>query len=286
MFMSFKQLALFSAVSLALSCGGDEAAAPTTAYDVQVGVDVFDAGPITLDIVMPDTSNTEEDTAEEQTKYKPCQENKDCDSELCVLTQNGKVCTEQCITNCPQGFSCSTVTPLGADPITVCVPKYLSLCFPCKEDIDCTTVSGALQSYEGTKCVMSASGASFCAGPCDADVDCPTDFKCNTVEIEGKSYNQCVPESGECKCSVLAESIGAISACSSKNEFGVCTGTVKCADGELTVCNAATPAAEVCDGKDNDCDNTTDEFDGDDNSCAKKNEWGECKGTRVCQQGE
>jgi len=47
--------------------------------------------------------------------------------------------------------------------------------------------------------------------------------------------------------------------CSVSNEFGTCSGWRACVDGGLAECDAATPAKEVCDGVDNDCDGQTDE---------------------------
>jgi hypothetical protein len=49
--------------------------------------------------------------------------------------------------------------------------------------------------------------------------------------------------------------------CSRENQFGACAGTERCDAriGDWVDCSAAVPAAEACDGLDNDCDGQTDE---------------------------
>ena len=117
--------ALLCALLLA-ACGEDGTAAPE-ATDIGTQLPettiVLDSGG-SLDIGQPDVEEEEEEV-----EYLNCTENAECEFDLCVLTQQGKVCTEPCITECPKGFSCNSVTPLGSDPVTVCIPKQLSLCF-------------------------------------------------------------------------------------------------------------------------------------------------------------
>ena len=52
---------------------------------------------------------------------------------------------------------------------------------------------------------------------------------------------------------------GLAQACHVTNGFGTCNGTETCRDGALVGCTASTPADEVCDNQDNDCDGQTDE---------------------------
>ncbi|MDP6935735.1 MAG: MopE-related protein, partial [Myxococcota bacterium] len=56
---------------------------------------------------------------------------------------------------------------------------------------------------------------------------------------------------------LIDEGIASVT-CTQDNEAGTCTGTERCVGGAM-VCDAATPAVEVCDGLDNDCDGEADE---------------------------
>ena len=52
----------------------------------------------------------------------PCDENTDCKSGYCVPSKQGvNLCTDVCIENCPDGFSCQLVTLGSADPTFLCV---------------------------------------------------------------------------------------------------------------------------------------------------------------------
>ena len=57
----------------------------------------------------------------------------------------------------------------------------------------------------------------------------------------------------------LPEAEGFSTVCYSQNEFGTCFGERRCQSSVLTACNAVAPAAEICDGKDNDCSGGVDE---------------------------
>jgi len=110
--------------------------------------------------------------------------------------------------------------------------------------------------YEGIQCISNGPAGSFCGGVCETSDDCPDDFDCQ--EVDGPT-RQCVPSSGECACSSLAESVGASTECYVEDEGGNrCTSAIQCSEGTLTECLASAPTAESCDGEDNDCDGETD----------------------------
>ena len=77
---------------------------------------------------------------------------------------------------------------------------------------------------------------------------------------------------GECTCSKAAidaqlETHCVVVAKDAKGqEVGACKGTRSCKKAGLTACSAPSPAIEVCDGDDNDCDGKTDESGCDDNN--------------------
>ncbi|HIA04378.1 MAG TPA: hypothetical protein EYN66_21210, partial [Myxococcales bacterium] len=242
------------AVVLAGSCS-DTATAPGQLGDANEVLDAIGGAEI------PQVPDAEPDVQEEP-NYQTCDEAADCDSTWCVLTQNGSVCTEPCIENCPKGYKCKSTVSGGSDPISLCLPAYLSLCFPCTEDTDCSNIPGALIPYEGAKCISQGAKGGFCGGACDSDDACPTDFSCKEVQVGESDTNttmQCVPDAGTCSCSPLAESLGATAQCYADNEMGRCFGGVTCKEGELTTCDAVPAFDEICDGLDNDCDEDTDE---------------------------
>lgn len=49
-------------------------------------------------------------------------------------------------------------------------------------------------------------------------------------------------------------------ACSNANQYGTCYGSEYCSNGNWIGCNAPLPEEEVCDGEDNDCDDSVDEY--------------------------
>lgn len=71
------------------------------------------------------TDNTDDDPLVEPIEDLglPCGENLDCKSEYCVETPSGGVCSQECVTECPEGWNCKAVTSLaGPDLLFLCVP--------------------------------------------------------------------------------------------------------------------------------------------------------------------
>ena len=52
---------------------------------------------------------------------------------------------------------------------------------------------------------------------------------------------------------------GASTACKVGSDVGMCSGTRKCTESGLSLCDAPSPSAEICNGKDDDCNGQTDE---------------------------
>ncbi len=126
-------------------------------------------------------------------------------------------------------------------------PEPSTLCLPCVEDADCG-LAPCLE-YGGT--------GRFCGEACSVEAPCPSGFNC--------SSGQCRSTTGICNCTPLALETRASTVCSRSNEAGACLGERTCEADGLTECTAAEPAADLCDGLDNDCDGDTDDIACDDN---------------------
>ena len=200
----------------------------------------------------------------------PCHENSDCEAGYCIEGPDGYFCTEECFEDCPEGWFCKGVSGFGADLVFLCVPKSKKLCYPCSNDGQC----GA-----GGSCVEMA-GGNYCSFICDDKEFCPAHFTC--TEMEGESGAFCTPDSGSCECTSKNE--GEIRPCTLSNDFGTCMGFETCdpASG-WEDCNAPEPAAEDCDGLDNDCDGEFDEELPKGEECTKEEEGiGTCAGVNLC----
>ncbi len=199
----------------------------------------------------------------------PCIGNDDCESGVCIQGPQGPQCTMTCVDSCPDGYACQAVVNIVPDVIFVCVPTGLKLCAPCQVDAQC----------QGGVCA-DIGGGKFCTRPCDQEA-CPTGFVCLEQDGPG-SLRLCVPANGACDCT--EDNAGAVRPCERSNEFGTCVGEETCDPQSGWVgCDAKEPAAEVCDGIDNDCNGVADDGLPTGESCDNTVEGvGTCTGIRVC----
>jgi len=126
------------------------------------------------------------------------------------------------------------------------------LCLPCFEDADCALY------LEGSRCMSHGDEGSFCGIPCEGELDCPASHVC-VSEDEPDSPGQCVLADGVCECSEFAISEGLETFCEVSNTHGNCSGVRQCTVEGLSECGAPIPAAETCDGLDNDCSGVIDD---------------------------
>ena len=204
----------------------------------------------------------------------PCVTNTQCVSGWCVQTDAGPTCTRTCIDECPEGWGCVGVTNTGGDATFICMPSVTRLCEPCTTDGQCG--AGICATYaEGQACTR----------PCGDQEPCPDGFDCVDPPDRGPAAatsRQCVPVTGSCTCS--QKNHGTIRPCGSENEYGTCFGSQTC-DGQTgwAPCSASAPAAEICDGLDNDCDGIADEgLTPPEQVCAITNDAGTCTGDWAC----
>ncbi len=181
----------------------------------------------------------------------PCQTDSQCQSSFCqALPGQPATCMHRCEDICTPDQQCESLGALN-DPRYTCVPAKTAVCKPCTTSSDCP--------YPGDIC-YTLNSQTVCGQDCSYDFTCPTGYTC-TDETEVSSnvaHKQCVPASGSCDCTTYTA--GQTRGCQVKNSFGTCNGTEVCApnDGGWVGCTARTPAQEVCDGIDNDCNGLVD----------------------------
>ena len=208
-----------------------------------------------------------------------CTTDTDCASGMCAATPAGTICTQKCVTSCPEGYSCVNTTESPALPSYLCVPEPDTLCMPCASAAECTTASDP-----GVLCMPAGPGlGSFCGATCSEAKPCPSGYECWPVVLPGGGQsNQCRPATGKCSCSPAAIANGASTPCAKVNEFGTCQGVRTCTQTGLSTCQAVEPAPEGCNGKDDDCDGETDEGFGLGGACDGTDPDSCASGTFVC----
>jgi hypothetical protein len=196
----------------------------------------------------------------------PCQDNSDCMSGLCVDHLGGRVCSQFCQEECPNGFECLQVAAGGSDLVYACVSPHPRLCRPCSSDQDCATGEG-----QENRCLSYPGEGSFCGSVCGGGKICPQGFTCkDALSVSGTVVQHCVSNSGTCPCSSTSVELALSTPCFIENDFGHCEGVRVCTSDGLTPCDAKEPKPEECNGLDDDCDGDADEQTcNDSNPCTK-----------------
>jgi hypothetical protein len=211
--------------------------------------------------------------------YAPCLTGADCYSGYCVQTLDGKRCTVVCDEECPEGFQCQAGME-GPDPIFLCMPINLEICRPCKANADC--LAEGFNQY--LLCVPYGPEGAFCS-PNHGWFACPEGYEAKaTVDTSGAQVEACILTAGECACHQWQIDQLAATNCHVENDWGKCIGERVCTAAGLSDCSAETPAAELCNAHDDDCDGDVDEeIDGGD--CLVLSPFGACPGTETCVGG-
>ncbi len=240
-------------------CGGNDL---TPVY----GTDEFNAsgdsawadGSGQAEVTIPDLRREDDPSPQPGTFFWPCYTDDDCLDGLCVESLSAFVCTQTCQEDCPLGWRCQTPSHLGQDT-HFCFPPNGSLCRPCLHDADCQP---SLES-DGA-CVTYGASGQFCASACESSGDCPEDYACRATDlVDGTTRFMCVLESGTCGCAKKYGNQVLATSCMVENAAGQCLGQRQCTGGVLSACDAKVPAAESCNGLDDDCDGEVDEGPGD-----------------------
>ena len=214
---------------------------------------------------------------------KPCSNNADCTSGFCISTAKGDVCTELCLTSCPNDWRCAQIAS-STGTVSICKPRFDTLCDPCGVDADCN-LAGGLDNV----CLGYGGKGSFCGAICQpTKKDCPDGYSCEeaTDPITGDNSYQCIPTSGQCTCSAAAIQKQAFTVCWKTNVLGKCIGGRSCGAFGLSECSAKLPEEETCNGIDDDCNGFTDEGLGA-VKCSKANSFGVCFGDSTgCVKGQ
>ncbi|MSQ84432.1 MAG: hypothetical protein EXR77_16380 [Myxococcales bacterium] len=200
----------------------------------------------------------------------------------CVPTAAGSVCAAPCLSGqpCPPDSACVTLP--GADTVstdddkTVCAPKWPHLCDPCTTATTCGLAASKAGSCAGAD-VDAGSKGFFCSSGCSDDSNCSASHQCGAgTDSDGVKGLFCLPKSGVCTCSDTAITKGLVTSCASATTLAdgtviSCVGVRTCtaATGMLSACSATVPKTEVCNGLDDDCNGSIDEFINcdDDNPC-------------------
>ncbi|MFO0746289.1 MAG: MopE-related protein [Myxococcota bacterium] len=259
--------------------GGDSAVA--TDIFVPVDVPTFDSAADSAADAADSADSAPADVVIQPHQFgAPCVGNADCNSGYCVPGPHGDVCTQTCTSDCPADFDCRLIDGT-VDVVYLCVPRVGEAVRAVPRG---RPVPGqALRRHRRRGPLHRRADPAAEAGASDA---CRDGYTCET-DADG-SY--CQPTSGSCTCLVDdgAAVDGGVRSCSrvgsGADAGGTCYGIERCApETGWGACSARTPAAETCNGEDDDCDGPVDDGLPVDEACQNTVDGvGSCAGVKTC----
>ena len=194
---------------------------------------------------------------------------------LYLSDDNCGVCGNNCAGAVPHGIaSCQIISGKPSCAVAACDPGYWK---ESAKDCVATAVFSCSACAVDADCGGDPCEGGYCRPVCSDDAPCLYGYVCTAVG----SLSTCQPKSGSCSCTPANGAT--VQQCVVSNAFGTCVGEQMCnpASG-WSVCSAATPKAELCNGEDDDCDGGTDEEVGEGGPCDVTNKNGSCPGTWTC----
>jgi hypothetical protein len=172
-----------------------------------------------------------------------CVEDTNCNGGACLSFDGSQYCAAPCETDdsCPAGFSC-TNAPNGE--------KEGNFCIPSSGSCSCTIANTGEQQ---TCQKENELGTCFGVETCDPDIGW---VGCTATEPTSEI---CDGQDNDCDGLVDEELATGVPCQITVEGIGTCQGTEVCFGPQGVICQGASPEAEVCDFKDNDCDGETDE---------------------------
>ena len=185
---------------------------------------------------------------------RACGASAECPAGVCTQVDGQGVCGIGCdpeagdASGCPPGYGCDEVESIEGIGATQCVPLTGSC--SCTQNTD---NDGAERACE----VENDFGRCLGRQACDREGG----WSACTAQVPGREV--CDGEDNDCN-GVVDDGVGVGDACEKvavvEGRRAVCRGVTRCEAGSREpVCSATAPVAELCNGRDDDCDGTNDE---------------------------